>query len=296
MKNELGIYVMIYNKLDLFKDLFNSYKRISQHDNVKLYIIDDSSNNEIYNYVKNLNLDKINYLKNEYNLGHDNNYYNIYNIIIENYFWIIPDSFNISDFFIIHFFKTIKNNEYDLFLLNINNRLNYKKYTINDFKINNTMNYLWHTTLTGSVIYNKKVLNNYNITHIPTSKNFPQVWFFIKALALYKKIKILYNVEIDISNIKNSSYWNNKIFEVFITDLHNTLIETGYTIDQSNKIVKQHLIKSKILSFKYLYIMRFKTAYLNLEILLKYKNYINNKYLFYCFILLLFPVSKKEYI
>jgi hypothetical protein len=113
---------------------------------------------------------------------------------------------------------------------------------------------------------------------------------------LYNKIKILYKVEIDISNIKNSSYWNNKIFEVFITDLHNTLIESGYTIDQSNKIVKQHLIKSKILSFKYLYIMRFKTAYLNLEILLKYKNYINNKYLFYCFILLLFPVSKKDYI
>ena len=136
MNNDLGIYVMIYNKLDLFKDLFNSYKRISHHDNVKLYLIDDSSNNEIYNYVKNINLDKIIYLKNEYNLGHDNNYYNIYNIIIENYFWIIPDSFNISDYFITQFFKIINNNEYDLLLLNINNRLKYKKYTFNYLKIN----------------------------------------------------------------------------------------------------------------------------------------------------------------
>jgi hypothetical protein len=293
MKNNLGIYVMLYNKLDLFKDLFPSYKRISLNVYVKLYLIDDSSNNDIYYFIQNLDLGNIIYKKNEINLGHDKNYYNIYNNINENYFWIIPDSFNVSDIFINKIFNIIEKDEIDLFVLNINNRLNYRNFISNYFIIKNLMSCLWHTTLTGSVLYNRSVLNNFNINQTPISKNFPQVWFFIKSFTSHKKVILLYDVKINISKIKNSSYWNNNIFEVFITDLFSTLIESGYTKEQSRKIVKQHLIKSKILSYKYLFRMRFNNAYLNLDILLKYKNFISKKYLIFCFFLLLLPVSKK---
>ena len=100
-RSELSVYVMLFNKLDHFIYLYDSYNDSELNKNINLFLIDDSTNNDIEDYIiskSNTEVINFNYIRNEETLGHDRNYLNIYRMVQENYFWILPDYFDILKF------------------------------------------------------------------------------------------------------------------------------------------------------------------------------------------------------
>jgi len=249
-RSELSVYVMLFNKLDHFIYLYDSYNDSELNKNINLFLIDDSTNNDIEDYIiskSNTEVINFNYIRNEETLGHDRNYLNIYRMVQENYFWILPDYFDILKFDYLNILSSLKSYNYDFLILNIHGRLGESLYKSNlvDHK-----ELIVNSTLSGSVIYSQKVLSQFNYSLALKSINFPQVSLFIQTIKnnfSYNTLDILISPVI---KVKNESYWRNNILKVFFDDLYNVGELNGLNSDESLALVKVHINMAKLSGIK----------------------------------------------
>lgn len=272
-RNDLSVYVMLYNKIDHFIYLYESYNDCELNKNINLFLIDDSTNNDIEEYINsksNIDVINFNYIKNEVNLGHDRNYINIYKIVQGNYFWIIPDYFDILKFDYLNILSVLKNYNYDFLILNIHDRLT-KGTHKNDLVVQKEL--IANSTLSGSVIYAHNVLSRFNYTLAHKSLNFPQVSLFIQTIKndfSYNTLDILLSPVI---KVKNESYWKNNILKVFFDDLYKVGELNGLNCDESIELVKVHIKMAKLSGIKALVKLILCKNGVNINQLMNYLHY-----------------------
>lgn len=249
-RSELSVYVMLFNKLDHFIYLYDSYNDSELNKNINLFLIDDSTNNDIEDYINsksNTEVINFNYIRNEETLGHDRNYLNIYKMVQENYFWILPDYFDILKFDYLNILSSLKIYNYDFLILNIHGRLGESLHKSN---LVDNKELIVNSTLSGSVIYSQKVLSQFNYSLALKSINFPQVSLFIQTIKnnfSYNTLDILISPVI---KVKNESYWRNNILKVFFDDLYNVGELNGLNSDESLALVKVHINMAKLSGIK----------------------------------------------
>jgi hypothetical protein len=241
---------MLFNKLDHFIYLYDSYNDSELNKNINLFLIDDSTNNDIEDYINsksNTEVINFNYIRNEETLGHDRNYLNIYKMVQENYFWILPDYFDILKFDYLNILSSLKIYNYDFLILNIHGRLGESLHKSN---LVDNKELIVNSTLSGSVIYSQKVLSQFNYSLALKSINFPQVSLFIQTIKnnfSYNTLDILISPVI---KVKNESYWRNNILKVFFDDLYNVGELNGLNSDESLALVKVHINMAKLSGIK----------------------------------------------
>ena len=249
-RSELSVYVMLFNKLDHFIYLFDSYNDSELNKNINLFLIDDSTNDDIKDYIKAKSVFEIInfvYIKNIDGLGHDRNYINIYKMVQAKYFWIIPDYFDVLKFDYFNILSTIKNFNYDLIILNIHGRIS-KSYYENDLVAQKQL--IVNSTLSGSVIYSSKVLTQFNYSLALKSINFPQVSLFIQTIKNNSSYIVLDILLSPVIKNKKESYWSNNILNIFFDDLYNVGVLNGLNTIQSLELVKVHNKMAKISGIK----------------------------------------------
>jgi len=284
---KLGIHVMLYNKLNLFKEAFQDYLNISEHENVNLYVSDDSTNDDISNFLRLQDENKIVYRRNTGKHGHDNNYINIFKSVTDEYFWVVPDYFLIKAEFIDSIILSLKQGfDFDCAILNINDRLKCKG-PIVATNLRSATDLIWHVTLTGSVLYNRNVLDDINYEQALSCKNFPQLFLYIKTIQKYKKFILIKSPEIQVSNLKKGSYWSAYVFDIFFNDVYNCLIVSGFSKSEALRIVRIHAINSQVMSIKY-YIKKRLDKSLKIADIIKYRKYFTFFYFISAILVILF--------
>lgn len=274
-RSELSVYVMLFNKLDHFIYLYESYNDSELNKNINLFLIDDSTNNDIEEYINsksNFEVINFNYIRNDETLGHDRNYINIYKIVQGNYFWILPDYFDILKFDYLNILSALKNYNYDFLILNIHGRVTRSLHK-NDLFVQNEL--IVNSTLSGSVIYSQKVLSQFNFSLALKSFNFPQVSLFIQTIKNDFSYNTLDILSSPIIKVKNESYWKNNILKVFFDDLYKVGELNGLNKDQSLELVKLHIKMAKLSGIKGLVKLILGKNGVNINQLMGYLHYFN---------------------
>jgi hypothetical protein len=167
----------------------------------------------------------------------------------------------------------ISSNKYDFILLNVKERLSHRNKLIQEnFSL---LELAWHTTLSGSVIYEKSALSIQDWDILNRSKNFPQVAFYLCAINSLANFKILDKCEISIAKMKRDSYWKSNVFEVFFIDLYNTFKYSGLSNQKAFDLIQIHAYKTYIYSFKFLLKASIIDNYFNKSVFLNYFKFFN---------------------
>lgn len=260
-KSKLSICIPTYNRAEILFENLLLIIQVIRDNNINVYISDDSSNNvtkDLYNkYFINEKL--IHYRHNNPSYGHDTNCYKTIEMSNEEYIWYIGDSMIIKN----DSFNEILNylNEFspDILCFNCDNRTK----ILPETKIYNNDKQLlldlgWHLTMSGVTIYKKEMLN-FNLSQISEYKNFPQLALIFLILNKNKNSKVHWiNKKYIYGNKKKTSYWSGNQFEVFITDLKNSLkkLPNNFELNLIDSCIKKHTVFTGIINYRSLLVLR----------------------------------------
>lgn len=220
MKNtKLAIAIPTYNRAEILKEnllyILDDIKKYS----IPIYISDDSTNKNTELMISELKkkYEYIYYYKNKPALGHDKNCFATLQLPEEEYIWYLGDSVMVKQDTIKKVLKILENEHIDFLFINEKSRKLDEASGVYDDKNKILLKFGWHLTQTGATIYSKKSLLNIANIELNKVKNFPQFVLIFKSLQ--EKFQIYWMNEKNISiNSKKKSYWNSKVFEVFIDD------------------------------------------------------------------------------
>ena len=250
MQTKLSIAIPTFNrKTILFQTIDYILEEVITND-LLIYIVDDSDNNETYEIFKKkyANISNIIYSKNDVNLGHDKNFSKTISIIQEQYVWYLGDSMFIKKGIITKILKLINSSDYDFIILNEESR----RFSLKDkifIDYASVLNKIgWHLTMSGVTIYNSKTLKKFQNTQPDHYKNFPQLALIVDYI-YHNEFKLLWiNDKCLFGNKNKISYWNKNVFDVFINDLESTLFNIKLPADIIIKIIKDHSHYTQIFS------------------------------------------------
>jgi hypothetical protein len=274
MKNtKLAIAIPTYNRAEILKEnllyMFDDIKKYS----IPIYISDDSTNQDTELMISELkkNYEYIYYYKNEPALGHDKNCFATLQLPEEEYIWYLGDSVMVKQDTIKTVLKILENEHIDFLFINEKSRKLDEASGIYDDKNKILLKFGWHLTQTGATIYSKKSLLNIANIELNKVKNFPQFVLIFKSLQ--EKFQIYWMNEKNISiNSKKKSYWNSKVFEVFIDDWTRAVmyLQGDYEGTSLEQCILNHSKYTQIFSFKTLINLRANGSFNN-NIYKKYK-------------------------
>ncbi len=273
MKNEkLAIAIPTYNRAEILKEnLLYMMDDIKKY-NIPIYISDDSDNDDTKNIISELKKDYeyIYYHKNEPSLGHDKNCFATLNLADTDFIWYLGDSIGIKKGSLIEVLNVIDNINPDFIFVNAQGRKLDIKDGIKQDKNDILITLGWHLTQTGATIYSKNSLECINKLEINKIRNFPQ---FAIIFSYLDKNKLSYwiNNKIIFTNLKKESYWNKKIFEVFLTDWENVVksLDGKYLSFNKEQCILNHSYKTNLFSA---------TAIMRLRAFGIYNKYLLRKY------------------
>lgn len=251
----LAIAIPTFNRPEiLFDNLKSIIKEIKDY-NIPIYISDDSLNYDTQIIVSKIKSEYalIYYYKNEKSLGHDKNCIKTISLPKEKYIWYLGDSILFVEGTFHKIINLINSEEYDFISVNaIGRNLSVKTQQYTDaYDIMNDLG--WHLTLTGATIYKKDSLDLDNL-NTNECVNFPQLALILRNFS-NKKLFWL-NDKLIVSNTKKKSYWEHKIFEVFIDDYSKTLEYIFGNNLNVNEWVYQHIYKSQLFTYFNLFKLR----------------------------------------
>jgi len=244
----LAIAIPTYNRSEILFDNLKSIIKEAKDYNIPIYISDDSSNNDTQIIISKIRSEYplIYYYKNEQSLGHDKNCIKTISLPKEKYIWYLGDSILFIEGALEKIINIINSEEYDFISVNaIGRNLTVKTNQYTDaYNIMNDIG--WHLTLTGATIYKRTSLNIDNL-NINRCKNFPQLVLILNNFS-DKKLFWL-NDKLIVSNSKKKSYWEQKVFEVFIDDYSKTLEYIFGNNVPINRFVYHHIHKSQLFTY-----------------------------------------------
>lgn len=245
MHNKLTIAIPAYNRPHFLKENIQGISKLCEKYDVKIYISDDSTNDEIKDlfdsYFSKFNF--ITYKKNPKRLGHDRNIISCLKSIRSEYVWLVGDSLIIEPDIITKIINTINENNFDIIsVLSEGRKITEKSKPIVDPE-EVFMKFCWHMTLTGSTIYSKKSISLFDFDEALKFKNFPHIVFIFRFLK--NSCNFYWLNEVGVRTIRYSgrqSYWAKNTIEVFVTDWTNALMSLSdlYTYDDCKKVSLMH--------------------------------------------------------
>jgi len=261
MSNLLTISIPTFNRHKLFynclSNIKNAIENLSQFDQnlITVFISDNSDNNFtelIVNSVKFENLNII-YIRNEYNIGSDQNISNCFTIPKSEYVMIIGDDDFLSLYSLKNIFNFLKTGSFDLIFLkaygltNVNSEIRNED-TLKYIVFNGIKEVLHHRhihlTFISTTIFRKTNVTSQEINK-SVGTSFVQLYFIF--LLFYKNAKCLYLNANYISATRNNTD-RYDVFEMFITNFFTALNQYN-NFSLSKKELKN--LKLKILNTFY---------------------------------------------
>ena len=274
MNELLSIVIPCFDSLGSLKKNLEGILHDLQKYSIAVYITDDSSNNNIKNFVNEYSKyhEYISYVKNSPRLGHDKNFVMALKQSKTAYTWIIGDRVGIHKTSIKKVLKIISKNQYDIISVNKEGRninISSKHYS-NPTEIFNIFG--WHLTYTGATIYSNRAIENIGEISLDNFRNFPQIGLIFTYLS-YNCSFFWLNEQLLYSISKKDSYWVNNAIDVFIKDWEFSVYNLPNIYNEAVKksTIIKHSKNSNLFNTKFLLKMRMNNNY-NSIILKKYKN------------------------
>jgi abequosyltransferase len=257
MKKNLSISIPTYNRKNILIENLTKIIKIKDIERVDIFIFDDGNDGLELDMAEIIQDNKfIFYIKNEKNHGHDENIKRALSYPDSSYVWLLGDSMYFGNEYFGEIIKLIDAAVYDAVILD-NNQGRIKNHNINnpysEFEFYENM--AWHCTLTGVVIYSKKVIDAGLIELSKINyKNFIQYAILFLGLNRKSLIYVLNNKIVYKNNKRSSSYWVQKPFEVFAIDWTNVNLSfvNKFGKKMVDNVVLSHSINTGIFNGKML--------------------------------------------
>lgn len=283
----LAIAIPTYNRSEILEEnillMFNDIKELS----IPIYISDDSIDDKTKALVDRLKTTYSNifYSKNTPSLGHDKNCIKTLSLPKEKYVWYLNDSFIIKKGALQKIVAVINGNpSLNLISVNAENRKLALKSKIFDDPNELLKNLGWHLTMTGTTIYSKNSLNKIKELDLKKCKNFPQTLLIFEIMSRPNSKLFWINEKTVSNNKKKKSYWQNNVFDVFLNDWSNLILNLPDNYSSKNKknAIREHSTKSGAFSF-FSFINYRIAGVFNFKIFVKYFYHFwsNNKKIFF---------------
>lgn len=247
---KLAIAIPTYNRCNELADNFNNILPILIKEKIKVYISDDSSNDDTKDLLAKLVCEYNNfvYVKNYPSLGHDLNCVQTLSLPTDaDYIWYVNDSALINPESIGEIVKILNYGD-DLAFLLVNTAFRVQE--LDDFKSSDKNKFFsdlaWHTTLTGVTIYNAKLLRRVldsNSYQKYIGSNFIQTGILVEVLMLSDLNYRWYSKDCFVNHPnRTDSYWKNNVLQVFGQDWVNFVNSLPFltTNIQRSRLIKQH--------------------------------------------------------
>lgn len=295
MNNRLSICMTTYNRSEILDDVLYHIIGIIEKYDIAIYISDNNSTDQtsvILEKHKN-NYKYLFYNINSINQGFDRNFEIVMNMSNSDYIWTMGDYSFIEYNSIEQLLNLLNNEEFDaIFLNNYTRVLNQPSKIYNDSK-NIMKEIAWHVTILDSMVWNKKILGNSNFSRFYNTM-FAYYGVMFEYLAK-DNIKVYWdsNSYIKDAHPKKNSLYIKDTFEVWLKNWSNLILSLPvyYTYDIKLFLIREHGIKSGLLSIKRLLVLR-KEKILNLKVLYKISTYLKmslGEYIFRVFIISTIP-------
>ena len=256
---KLAIAIPTYNRPNELGDNLNNILSVLIKEKIKVYISDDSLNDETKDLVAKLRLkyDNFNYIKNSPSLGHDLNCIQTLSLSKnDEYIWYMNDSALVSPESIERVVEMLNfDEELACLIVNTAGRVQH----LSDFKSNDKNKFFndlaWHTTLTGVTIYNARLLKavlDSTLYQKYIGSNFIQTGILVEVLMLSNLNYRWYANSCFVNHpSRTESYWQNNVFQVFGYDWVNFVNSLPYlTAVQRLKLIKQHGENTGLFSYQ----------------------------------------------
>jgi len=263
---------------------------------IPVYISDDSTNDKTKTILESLKRDYeyIYYYRNTPGLGHDRNCIRTLSIPSEDYVWYLGDSFAIKTGGLRKIMDIISTQSVDFIGVNALKRADINDRIFSDG--NELLNDLgWHLTLTGATVYSKSVLSAINKLDLGKCKNFPQTVIIFERFAICKNELFWLNEHIIYCNSSKKSYWRKDIFNVFLKDWSDVILNLPSFYPDKNKqmAIKNHSDKTGIFDL-YSFLSYRKEGYFNFRVFKRYFGLLRKNSdvnIYFLFVISLFPKS-----
>jgi abequosyltransferase len=274
MNSKLSIAIPTYNRSEILREnlllIFADLKRYG----IPVYISDDSTNDNTRTMVEELAKEypHLFYVKNTPSLGHDLNCLKTLSMPSTEYVWYLNDSAIIVPEALAKILEVLDASDHDFISFSAKGR----KLDVSGQVFSNANDLLitlgWHLTQTGCTIYSKRCLKIIESLNIADCRNFPQTAIIFQAFAEGSKTLLWLNDKMIEVNKQKKSYWNDKVFDIFLGDWNNFVMKLPavYSLNNKKETVVSHSIHTRLFSFTKLKKYRSKGVY-NLAVYKKYK-------------------------
>lgn len=264
--NRLALAIPTYNRASILVEDLQAMMDEIKAFSIPVYISDDSNSEEsqiILQYFNTIEYPYIYYYHNELGLGHDRNCLKTLALTTEDYTWYLGDSVIIENGGISKVLNVIESFEADFICVNVAGRK--LDMPNNLFKDGNELllELGWHLTQTGATIYSRRSLNALSDIDLMKCKNFPQTFLVFQTFAFNQSSLYWINEKLVFGNPRKQSYWNTKVFDIFLKDWHDCMMNLPVHYHLSNKIAayKRHNLMTGLFNLVKLVGYRLKGVY-----------------------------------
>ena len=261
----LAVFVPSYNRPAELEMAVTSVLRDASVLPVKIYVSDDS---DFQNYRAAGRMgawgdERVLYRWNSKRLGHDGNVFSWIDELEEDYVFILADSKIVTEGSVRFFLEKLECLRPAIMTFNINRmsiELPEQFFTCDTDEQKNLLleDFLWHLTITGVCIYStaavRCIQDGVSYDSFP---NFPQIGYIYNIIG--EGGGLLWCDRICVEEAKNkSSYWQSKVFEVFLRDLWCSIESLPSVFSDKSRLrsLRNHAKRAKILTFSSLIMYR----------------------------------------
>lgn len=250
---KLAIVIPTYERSEIFLEVLQSIVEQDGFELVSVYISDDSVSNDIKDVCSKFSTEYENiiYSQNSPSLGHDRNLKRCLTNYDSDYIWLLGDSIVLNASAIVQVLEIINNKAPALLMVN-SGRSKYPSTYKLDFK-RFVENNLWHVTMTGMTIYNRRYVRDIPIDIWEGAHNFPQLALIISILSTNaQKCCWIDNTIAKPTIQRRVSYWEKSAYQVFCKDWIsvNSRLFKDFKFINLSKVIRSHDKHTNVFSFR----------------------------------------------
>jgi hypothetical protein len=299
----LSICIVTFNRSFVIRENLENLCPIAKKYNIPIYISDNASPDNTEDVVKEFKekFENIYYFRQEMNVGYDRNAEFVLKQSSSKYRWLIGDKVIINELAIALLLDDLNSKDYDLYIVGDNKRK--KEFTDEICTCKNTLlsEMGWYMTYTGSMIYNRRILENTVYDHYHDS-GFIHMGiafeYFNNNKFMVKMNPDIITYAIELAGNNKRDYWHNttqtgshcKQFFLFIMSL-----PMGYSFEAKRKCMIDYGKKHNFWTIKNLLAFRMKNLF-SLKEFFKYRFFIKQTIIYPTFLLLCIACIPRNFI
>ena len=216
---KVSFLIPTYNRLEFVKAQVACLKelKIQHHIDIEIVIGDNSTTEDISNYVQHLDDCDIAYFKNDGNVGYGKNVSNCYKIATGDYIWLLGDKRYPSEESFPEVLSLIEMGIYDAILV-ANANSNEKLISITELNTLVSTFGFRLSNLTGTIL-RRECLDTLDRCDKYVEYNFSHIGVALEYLASLQTCNaVWYTRNVCLTRTTNMTYWRNNVFRVFSHD------------------------------------------------------------------------------